>query len=161
VVAFQAALPNQPGVFNLFAEDPLRIDISELASGFDTNPSTDQTTDSTASLRGQPVQWRHTGIGDASICSSFFNSASVERYNQPGSCLSVSSAQQAGPDLPESGSDENCTVYIIEQDLSDTNMIYEIHTPAVAEPIDMIYAIDFIADDGSYFEQAVNLCIHP
>jgi len=63
--------------------------------------------------------------------------------------------------LQENVSDEHCTVYIIEHDLSAGNMVYEIHTPAVAETIAMIYAIDFIADDGSHFEKEVNLCIHP
>jgi len=152
-VSFQAALPGQPEVINLVAEEPQRVDISEIASSSTSNSAT--------SLRGQPLQWRHTGTGDASQCSSLLSSASAERSNEPGSCLTVSSAPQTNLDLQENVSDEHCTVYIIEHDLSAGNMVYEIHTPAVAETITMIYAIDFIADDGSHFEKEVNLCIHP
>ena len=151
-VSFQAALPGEPGVIDLFAEDPQLVDISELA------------TSSTSSRSGEPLQWRYTGIGDTSLCSTLFSSASAANSNQTGSCLTVNAAEtsdQALPGLEENGELENCTVYIFEHDLSGTNMIYEIHTPAVAGSIALSYAIDFVADDGSRFEQDVNLCIHP
>lgn len=151
-ISLQAALPGPSGVIDLLAEEPQLVDLSELA----TSPAN--------TLPGQPVQWRHTGTGDAILCNGLESSAPDTGNNEPDSCPTLSSAtatSQGLQELQESGSVENCTVYIVEYDLSADNMIYEIHTPAVAAPIAMNYVIDFLADDGSLFEQEVSLCIHP
>jgi len=142
---FQAALPGEPVVINLVAEEPQLVDISELA------------VNTAAALGGQPLQWRHIGAGDTALCSA---PLVANDSSEAGSCQSVRFAAST-PESLDNSSLENCAIYIIEHDISADNVVYEIHTPPVTEPVAMNYAIDFIAEDGSHFEQAVNLCINP
>ncbi len=165
-------VPEQPG--------PLLVSLTENNTDIDAR-QLDLTAESTQNvdisllrrdleISTGDVSWTPTGAGNVAACSAITNRSDVgtslleacdrRQYTNAGSNIAVSSAASnaAEPD--------SCSIFIIESATDNIGSraqqsVYDIHTPALENPVALAYSIDFTQVDGSRVRYPVNLCIQP
>jgi len=141
---------------NVTAETPQLVDLTVLAESNGVSPNT--------------LQWRARGAGDANNCAAFENrndiSLSLEKacdesIYQTDATVSTVATNTASSE-PTSAPDA-CMVVIIERDSDNTeSAFFEIHAPALTQPVALAYTIESVSGDGIVgLAHDVNLCIEP
>jgi len=141
---------------NVTAETPQLVDLTVLAESNGVSPNT--------------LQWRARGAGDANNCAAFENrndiSLSLEKacdesIYQTDATVSTVATNTASSE-PTSAPDA-CMVVIIERDSDNTeSALFEIHAPALTQPVALAYTIESVSGDGIVgLAHDVNLCIEP
>ena len=140
---------------NVTAETPELVDLTVLAQS--------------NGVSADSLQWRATGPGDVNSCAAIEDSRDISSSLEQACDQSVYQIATTGSTVSDTASEastsapEPCAVFIVERDSANASTaLFEIHTPALTQPVALAYTIESItADGGIELAHDVNLCIEP